>query len=126
MNILDLAMQCVNGLIANKQVKIETIEIASVGGIVQENTTNLANLYAHIQPMTPNEVKKYTDSTLDSAECYKIFFSREDAEVVCSLDIVKKETQITFDNKICRAFGLRDWLKSNGWVCVLVSVKNKL
>ena len=68
-NILADALNSIQGLIKNQSIEIFTYEIKNVSGLPKETITKTLETFAHIQPITPNELKKFTDSTIDSAEC---------------------------------------------------------
>lgn len=126
MNVLQLALNNIETLIQNQNVIISTYQKQNINGVITDTNLVQTNVYCHIQPITPNELKKITDSTIDSSECYKLFFLNDDAKVINSLDLKIKSSSIVWGSKELNVYGIRDWFIQNGWVCVYASLKNTL
>lgn len=124
MNILESALNNVNGLISNQKIELFKIEIENVNGLASEVLKEKLELYAHIQPITSVEMKKITESTLDSNQCYKIFFINEKAKILSSFNQKIETTYIKWQDKILKAYALRDWYLQNGWLALYVTITN--
>ena len=124
-NVLASAMPHIGRLVAPREVEIVSYEIRIEMGVVYDNLEKRSKMQAHIQPITPQELKKYTDSTTDLARTYKFFFLANDARLLSSLQIQKGKSVIIFDGREYSVFGVRDWFAQNGWVCVYASQKSQ-
>lgn len=115
MNILDNAINHISSLIKNQQITINTYTIVNVYGMAQEVEESSNILYSHIQPITPIEMKKYTDSTIDSNALYKFFFSNDNAKIIHSFNLALKQSYIIWKDRKFKVYSLRDWYLQNGW-----------
>ena len=70
---------------------------------------------AHIQPVTPFEIAKLTDSTIDSPAIYRFYFLDDLANVLNSLE--SKTSLIKWGDKLFRVNAKSDW-SQNGWIKV--------
>lgn len=122
-NILADALNSIQGLIKNQSIEIFTYEIKNVSGLPKETITKTLETFAHIQPITPNELKKFTDSTIDSAECYKFFIMGDNAELINSLNLPLKKSYFKWNDRAYKIYAKKDW-SLNGWVCLYATLSN--
>ena len=124
-NVLERALTSISSVTPPVEVEIVSYETRIEMGVVYDNLEKRSKMQAHIQPITPQELKKYTDSTTDLARTYKFFFLANDARLLSSLQIQKGKSVIIFDGREYSVFGVRDWFAQNGWVCVYASQKSQ-
>lgn len=124
-NVLERALTSISSVTPPVEVEIVSYETRIEMGVVYDNLEKRSKMQAHIQPITPQELKKYTDSTTDLARTYKFFFLANDARLLSSLQIQKGKSVIIFDGREYSVFGVRDWFSQNGWVCVYASQKSQ-
>lgn len=124
-NVLERALTSISSVTPQIEVEIVSYETNIEMGVVYDNLEKRSKMQAHIQPITPQELKKYTDSTTDLARTYKFFFLANDARLLSSLQIQKGKSVIIFDGREYSVFGVRDWFAQNGWVCVYASQKSQ-
>ena len=122
MNILNNALNHITTLIANQLITLEVYEIQSEYGMASKVLSVSKDLYSHIQPISPFELKKYTDSTLDSNKAYKFFFCDDNAKVIHSLDLPLQDSVIKWNDKHYKIYAIRDWFIQNGWVAVYATL----
>lgn len=125
MNVLADAINNIQTLAPLQECIIKTYEIGNNKGFANEMLTNEVKAYAHIQPITPSELKLFTDSTLDSAKCYKFFFIGENAKLIHSLDLPIENSYIEWQGLTIRVYGIRDWYFVNGWVAIYVTISKQ-
>lgn len=125
MNVLADAINNIQTLAPLQECIIKTYEIGNNKGFANEMLTNEVKAYAHIQPTTPSELKLFTDSTLDSAKCYKFFFIGENAKLIHSLDLPIENSYIEWQGLTIRVYGIRDWYFVNGWVAIYATISKQ-
>lgn len=125
MNVLADAINNIQTLAPLQECIIKTYEIGNNKGFANEMLTNEVKAYAHIQPITPSELKLFTDSTLDSAKCYKFFFIGENAKLIHSLDLPIENSYIEWQGLTIRVYGIRDWYFVNGWVAIYATISKQ-
>ena len=124
MNILDSALNQINSLVALQKINIETYEIQNLFGMANEVLLRSEVLYTHIQPITPQELKKFSDSTIDSINTFKFFFSGNQASVLHSFNQKLENSYIVWNEKKYKVYAIRDWFLQNGWVAVYGTLIN--
>lgn len=122
-NILSDALNSIQGLIKNQNINIFTYEVKNINGLPKETLTKKLNTSAHIQPITPNELKKFTDSTIDSIECYKFFILGNNAELLSSLNIPLEKSYFEWNTRAFKIYAKKDW-HLNGWICLYATLSN--
>lgn len=121
MNVLSNALNTIQTLTPSEPVTLIISNIENKKGFTHTFKKELTNIYAHIQPITPAELKKYTDSTLDSNMCYKFYFIGKQAQILNSvLDL--KTTQIKWRDKILNTYAIKDWHLQNGWIVIYATI----
>lgn len=120
-NILKDALNSINGIIKNQTIKILKYDVENVNGMPQEQLKESIITSAHIQPITPNELAKYTDSTIDSSNCYKAFLIGDNITLFNSILDNLEKTYIEYNNKVFKIYAKKDW-SLNGWICVYMSM----
>ena len=121
MNILSNALNTIQTLIPSEPVTLIISNIENKKGFTHTSGQELTNIYAHIQPITPAELKKYTDSTLDSNMCYKFYFIGKQAQILNSV-LNLKTTQIKWRDKLLNTYAIKDWYLQNGWVEIYATI----
>lgn len=121
MNVLLEALEGVSDLIPYQEIKILTKKQIIEDGFPQTVETE-ENAFAHIQPLSPFEVTKLTDSTLDSRSYYRFWILDNLVEVLNMLN--QTQCFIIFNNRKLEIFSKNDW-SANGWIEVIgTEVKN--
>ena len=122
-NILNEAIKAIdNMLIKNQLITIKNYDISNVEGSPYYNLIDEINVSCNIQPFTPREIKKLTDSTIDTIFNYKFFILKNDANLLNSK--LLRQSLIVWKEKEFRVFGIRDWRhNSSGWLCLYGGLK---
>ena len=122
MNVLLEALEGVSNLIPYKAITIimQMQEIANGFPVVVDEELNT---FAHIQPLTPFEVKKLTDSTLDSGSYFKFYILEDLANVLNALQ--RTSAKVKFDDRYFNVFSKNDW-SENGWIQVIGAEYNHI
>ena len=121
MNVLLEALEGVSDLIPYEPIKIISYSQTIVDGFPEDVETE-TNSFSHIQPLTPFEKKKITDSTLDSKSCYKFYILDNLVEVLNGLN--QTDSYIIWDNRKFNIFSKNDY-SANGWIQVIgAEIKN--
>lgn len=121
MNVLLEALEGVSDLIPYAPIKIVSYKQTIVDGFPEDVETE-TNSFSHIQPLTPFEKKKITDSTLDSKSCYKFYILDNLVEVLNGLN--QTDSYIVWDNRKFNIFSKNDY-SANGWIQVIgAEIKN--
>lgn len=115
MNVLKQALSNVSALIQNQEITIINKKQVNINGFSTTQNESIST-YAHIQPLTPFEVAKITDSTLDSKSAYKFYILDNLAEVLNSLKNTK--STILWGDREFNVFSKNDY-SLNGWVRVI-------
>ena len=123
-NILADALNSIQGLIKNQSIEIFTYEVENVNGLPKETIKNNVMAFAHIQPITPSELKKLTDSTTDSIECYKVFLMGDKGFLINSLKLPLEQSYIKWNDKLLKLYAKKDWVL-NGWVCLYATISTE-
>lgn len=126
-NVLNNALMPISKVLIKQQpIVIKNYNISNVEGSANFSLINEINTKAHIQPITPRELRKYTDTTIDSALNYKFFILGKSAYVLYSNNVMLENSLIVWNKKEFRVFGIRDWQHNavNGWICIYASLKN--
>lgn len=121
MNLLANALNTIQTLIPSEPITLIISNIENRKGFQHTQTQEITNIYAHIQPITPAELKKYTDSTLDSNMCYKFYFIGKHAQVLNSIANLST-TQIKWQDKTLTTYAVKDWYRQNGWVAIYATI----
>lgn len=116
MNILNNALNHISTIAPLQQIILQTFEIQNMFGMSKEVLTKEVSLFSHIQPITPFEIKKYTDFTLDSNKTFKFFFSDDNAKIIHSFDNILANSYLVWLEKKYKIYAIRDWYIQNGWV----------
>lgn len=120
-NILADALNAIQSLIKNQRIDIYTYELKNENGLPMETLTKQKATSAHIQPITPNELKKYTDSTIDSSLCYKFFIMGNEAKILNSLDLPLEKSYIRWADNNYKIYAKKDW-HLNGWIVIFATL----
>ena len=121
MNVLLEALEGASDLIKYATIEIISYQQTIVDGFPEDIEVK-TNSFSHIQPLTPFEKKKITDSTLDSKSCYKFYILDNLVEVLNVLN--QTDSYITWNNRKFNIFSKDDW-SSNGWIKVIgAEIKN--
>ena len=115
MNVLLEALEGVGDLIPTQPIQIIAKTKTIVDGFPEVSETTI-NSFAHIQPLTPFEVKKLTDSTLDSKSAYQFWLLDDLVQVLNMLN--NTDSQIVFNNRRFNIYSKNDW-SANGWIQVI-------
>lgn len=114
-NVLLEALEGVSDLIPPVQVKIITqIQVIENGFPV--STDSEYETFAHCQPLTSFEVRKLTDSTLDSRSYYRFWILGDLVQVLNMLN--QTQCYISWVNRKFSIFSKDDWA-GNGWIEVI-------
>lgn len=128
LNVLHKAIPLVSRLIPNTSVMITaTITIKNRDeGLPRIESIDSLSIYAHVQPVTPAELKKFSISTVDSTRCYKLYISRQQVTVLSSFMKKKADFTVSFkdpvdgnnyDHKLINSNNWHD----NGWLRMVVA-----
>lgn len=120
-NVLNEAIFSIkNTLIKQENIIIKNYVITNIEGSANYSLVNQIHTKAHIQPFTPREIKKYTETTIDSAFNYKFFILGKNVRVIYSNNVKLENSIIIWDKKEFRSYGIRDWSNNsiNGWICI--------
>ena len=121
MNVLLEALEGVSDLIPYAPIEIISYTQTIVDGF-PEDTESKTDSFSHIQPLTPFEKKKITDSTLDSKSCYKFYILDNLVEVLNGLN--QTDCYIAWYNRKFNIFSKNDY-SANGWIQVIgAEIKN--
>ena len=120
MNVLYEALEGVDNLIARAKITIITKTQTIEDGFPTETEVEIYT-FAHIQPLDPFEIKKLSDSTLDSRSNYRFWILDNLVEVLNFLNNTKSE--IIWNNRRFSIYSKNDW-SSNGWIEVIGSERN--
>ncbi len=115
MNVLLESLEGASDLIKYAPIEMTSRKQTIVDGF-PEYTEVKTNSFSHIQPLTPFEKKKSTDSTLDSKSCYKFYILDNLVEVLNGLN--QTDCYITWNNRKFNIFSKDDW-SANGWIKVI-------
>lgn len=121
MNLLANALNTIQTLTPSEPITLIISNIENRKGFQHTSTQEISNIYAHIQPITPAELKKYTDSTLDSNMCYKFYFIGKHAQVLNSIANLNA-TEIKWRDKTLKTYGAKDWYLQNRWVVIYATI----
>lgn len=124
LNVLAHALNSMQGLIANQKTDIFTYEVKNENGMPKETIKKYLSVFAHIQPITPTELKKYTDSTIDTAQCYKFFILGDNAVIINSLNLPLEKSYFLWNEKIYKIYAKKDW-SLNGWICLYATISTE-
>lgn len=122
MNLLKSALSVITGIIPMQKTIIKTYELHGVNGFATHQVVSEVEVYAHIQPISPVEYKKLTNSTIDSVECYKLYYTDNNAQIIHSLDHPIEQSVIEWNGRMLKAYAKRDWYKQNGWIAIYVTI----
>lgn len=123
LNVLAHALNSMQGLIANQKTDIFTYEVKNENGLPKETVKKYLSAFAHIQPITPTELKKYTDSTIDTAQCYKFFILGDNAVIINSLNLPLEKSYFLWNEKVYKIYAKKDW-SLNGWICLYATISD--
>ena len=85
MNILQNALSHITALISNQKIKMITEKAINHNGFSVMHSREIETI-AHIQPVTPQEAEKNTESTLGSVAIYRFYFLKDLGSVLSSLN----------------------------------------
>ena len=123
LNVLAHALNSMQGLIANQKTDIFTYEVKNENGLPRETIKKYLSAFAHIHPITPTELKKYTDSTIDTAQCYKFFILGDNAVIINSLNLPLEKSYFLWNEKVYKIYAKKDW-SLNGWICLYATLSD--
>ena len=112
MNILQNALNHITTLISNQKIKIITEKAINHNGFSVMHSREIETS-AHIQPVTPQEVEKITESTLGSVAIYRFYFLKDLGSVLSSLN--NENSLIIWGERTFKAHAKSDW-RQNGWI----------
>ena len=112
MNILQNALNHITALIRNQKIKIITEKAINHNGFSVLHSREIETI-AHIQPVTPQEAEKITESTLGSIAIYRFYFLKDLGSVLSSLN--NENSLIIWGERTFKAHAKSDW-SQNGWV----------
>ena len=112
MNILQNALSHITSLISNQKIKIITEKAINHNGFSVLHSREIETI-AHIQPVTPQEVEKITESTLGSIAIYRFYFLKDLGSVLSSLN--NENSLIIWGERTFKAHAKSDW-SQNGWI----------
>lgn len=113
--LLDEALDLIDDLIPRQGITIVTETSEMVNGFPQTTEDELETI-AHIQPLTPFEVKKLTESVTGSNEYYRFWIVGDLAQVKTFVN--NESTVIEWNGKEYKIFSKSDW-SLNGWIEVI-------
>ena len=112
MNILQNALGHITSLISNQKIKIITEKAINHNGFSVMHSREIETI-AHIQPVTPQEVEKITESTLGSIAIYRFYFLKDLGSVLSFLN--NENSLIIWGERTFKAHAKSDW-SQNGWI----------
>ena len=112
MNILQNALSHITTLISNQKIKIITEKAINHNGFSVMHSREIETI-AHIQPVTPQEVEKITESTLGSIAIYRFYFLKDLGSVLSFLN--NENSLIIWGKRTFKAHAKSDW-SQNGWI----------
>ena len=112
MNILQNALNHITALIRNQKIKIITEKAINHNGFSVMHSREVETI-AHIQPVTPQESEKITESTLGSIAIYRFYFLKDLGSVLSSLN--NENSLIIWGERTFKAHAKSDW-SQNGWI----------
>ena len=112
MNILQNALNHITALIRNQKIKIITEKAINHNGFSVLHSREVETI-AHIQPVTPQESEKITESTLGSVAIYRFYFLKDLGSVLSSLN--NENSLIIWGERTFKAHAKSDW-SQNGWI----------
>ena len=112
MNILQNALNHITALIRNQKIKIITEKAINHNGFSVMHSREVETI-AHIQPVTPQESERITESTLGSIAIYRFYFLKDLGSVLSSLN--NENSLIIWGERTFKAHAKSDW-SQNGWI----------
>ena len=112
MNILQNALSHITTLISNQKIKIITEKAINHNGFSVMHSREVETI-AHIQPVTPQETERITESTLGSVAIYRFYFLKDLGSVLSSLN--NENSLIIWGERTFKAHAKSDW-SQNGWI----------
>lgn len=122
MNLLNEALPSIQGLIKNQKITIKTLKIENVRGFSYVSADEVETI-AQIQPLTPFDIEKITQGTLDSKSFFNFWIFGNLAKVLNSLNYT--DCELVWGKRVFSVFSKDDW-SQNGWVKVIATEKNSL
>lgn len=122
MNLLNEALPSIQGLIKNQKITIKTLKIENVRGFSYVSADEVETI-AQIQPLTPFDIEKITQGTLDSKSFFNFWIFGNLAKVLNSLNYT--DCEIIWGKRVFSVFSKDDW-SQNGWIKVIATEKNSL
>ena len=112
MNILQNALNHITSLVSNQKIKIITEKAINHNGFSVMHSREVETI-AHIQPVTPQETERITESTLGSVAIYRFYFLKDLGSVLSSLN--NENSLIIWGERTFKAHAKSDW-SQNGWI----------
>lgn len=125
MNILQSALQSVGGLIPPQKLIIETYALKNIGGFAKRVLDSKIETYAHMQAITPAELRNFSDAVIDSAQAYKLYFTHKYAQILHGAKIDIKTSRVFWGDFELTLYAVRDWYNLNGWVVFYATITSE-
>ena len=121
MNVLLEALNAVDGLIPRQQVTIKSETMTTINGFPVSTETE-ETIFCHVQPLTPFEIKKLTDSVIGANSYYRFWIlENNEVSLVEILSYLNNEVvSIEWGDKKLDVFSKNDWIL-NGWIEVVAT-----
>lgn len=116
MNILKAALQGIENIIKKEFIMIKIYGIENINGVPFYSLKEDITTKAHIQCINPLELKKITESTLNSDICYK-FFILEALDLLILNGLNKEQAFIIWNDATYKVYINRNNI-NNGWICL--------
>lgn len=124
MNLLNVALSQVSNLIPAQTITIENTTMQIVNGVARPLATQPIQTIAHIQPLTPQELRLIEDGFASSQEFYKAWLIGDDIQVIKMALEQNSSSEIVWNNKRYYVYSKQDW-SLNGWIEIIFALRGK-
>lgn len=123
MNLLDVACSQIQNLIKNQKVVIEKQTSAIDKGVARPVFEEI-EVVAHLQPLSPQEVKSISDGVFSAQAYYRVWIIGDRLDLALSALNQNKEATLIWNLKRYAVFSKMDW-SLNGWIECYIALKGE-
>lgn len=123
MNVLEVALSQVQNLILNQKVAIEKRTSIIDRGVARPLIEEI-EVIAHLQPMSPQEIKSIADGVFSAQAYYRAWIIGDKLDLALSALSQNKEATIIWNSKNYAVFAKQDW-SLNGWIECYLALKGE-
>lgn len=124
MNLLNTALSQVSNLIPAQTITIENTTMQIVDGVARPLATQPIQAIAHIQPLTPQELRLIEEGLASAQEYYKAWIIGNDIQVIKMALEQNSSSEIVWNNKRYSVYSKQDW-SLNGWIEVIFALRGE-